>query len=785
MKKNKKNKTISISLITLMLLLPFVNSIDVSGAPPPNYLGVIEGQVIQWDIKIEQSGIETMTADINSSMIELMNFIADDANTGLEASIAQIFPDSVLSMNLSAGICELLNNFTAWGLLPEEWVDIGYIELLNYLLNTSIPHMIDTIIPRLINDTLPPEMLPENWIENITSTEILSSVIEYLLPEADQLWMNLNFSSWIDFIVESIEGAFVEPIGSFAIGWFDSYDLPTIVDALLASLTTVFGDISLLNGWTDFNFTTLILNSLELVTEDVIPDDWLDMDLKTVLNVLLEANILTAECMDLNISEAIGHVISYFSSELIPIGWLMQVIDGRINNSIQDVLDAYILQLLTSNPGENPLVGATIKEILNMSLDLLPDMRLLWGADEYLNFSSASIRDIINGVTPLFILNAGSLSISDFLDWTLTYLNETIITPLSGSLEFTGDFLSVSLDEIINFGMDILNSMLEVPITTMLGLENNLLNITMADILNLVPNFNFTILKDLYLQYIIIGTPPASFSIREIITSTLTFLDGVLADTNTMAGLDFYYNFTSGTVQELIHEVVRYIKNTVKYWTPFFTQFITEFTEFNEILELLELFFSLDTKMGLRLTIDEIGDEIKYLGFTGVPLNVSLEFSPDTYNWFNIPIESLNSILNSHGLNSDFFIIEPSSTLNNTLEYFPTQIGNSFGLIMANTFEWTNTNVDFVIPAGLGLDFLGLSSLQELKEISVVLNWNSNGILSETVISYDGQNIMSITTPQIPPLPGNIQGYDLFLVVGLMSLGTIGLIYVILKKKQL
>ena len=40
----KKNKTLSLALILTMLLLPFVNTIDVSGAPPPSYIGLSEGE---------------------------------------------------------------------------------------------------------------------------------------------------------------------------------------------------------------------------------------------------------------------------------------------------------------------------------------------------------------------------------------------------------------------------------------------------------------------------------------------------------------------------------------------------------------------------------------------------------------------------------------------------------------------------------------------------------------------------------------------------------------------
>ena len=104
----KKNKTISLSLIITMLLLPFVNTIDVSGAPPPSYVGVSEGDVLSWEIDFDGTGIEDMVNDVHTVANELMTFIADDTSTGLEDFIEQFFPNTILDKNLSAGVVEFL-----------------------------------------------------------------------------------------------------------------------------------------------------------------------------------------------------------------------------------------------------------------------------------------------------------------------------------------------------------------------------------------------------------------------------------------------------------------------------------------------------------------------------------------------------------------------------------------------------------------------------------------------------------------------------------------------------
>ena len=54
----KNKKTLSLALILTMLLLPFVNTVDVSGVPP-SYIGISEGDAITWDITLDQTAIET------------------------------------------------------------------------------------------------------------------------------------------------------------------------------------------------------------------------------------------------------------------------------------------------------------------------------------------------------------------------------------------------------------------------------------------------------------------------------------------------------------------------------------------------------------------------------------------------------------------------------------------------------------------------------------------------------------------------------------------------------
>ena len=313
----KKNKTLSLALIITMLLLPFTNIVDVSGAPPPSYVGVSEGDIITWEVEFDGSGLTDFATDIDTTATRIMNFIADDTSTGLEDYIEQWIPNSMLNQNLTAGICELLENITSGSILPEGWVDMGVPQIVTDMINASIP----------------PGILPDGWLDTINCTDFICSLLELAfggLPNWNQTWTGFNVTAILDLIFETV----VDPTGYFEAGWLDSYNLIEMFDILLLNLSRAFENVSFLNGWTDFNFSRLILTALENITAPVMPAGWLDMDIKTTINAMLDTGLLTSACMDLNISECIKYIIENVTSGVMPAGWMDLSLSEIMDNSL-------------------------------------------------------------------------------------------------------------------------------------------------------------------------------------------------------------------------------------------------------------------------------------------------------------------------------------------------------------------------------------------------------------------------------------------------------------------
>ena len=258
----------------------------------------------------------------------------------------------------------------------------------------------------------------------------------------------------------------------------------------------------------------------------------------------------------------------------------------------------------------------------------------------------------------------------------------------------------------------------------------------------------------------------------------------------------FDLNFLDGTLHGLIHEIVGILNYTAGTYIPFLNIFMdidstqwdalsTGYPSFHDLIEYLTVLYYIDSTIQLRVVIDTIGEEmiIPYYGITGTPINISMKFSIDTENWIDIPVEIL-SLSNAIGLNCDFFIIDPSTTPGEWFTAFPQQIGMSYGLIMANSYDWADFNTEETIPAGLGLNLPGLTFLQDLEEISFGISWTANGILDELVINYGGEQIARIGSPAVIPTM-NIPGFDLPILIGISAIGAIGVIYIVMKKKRI
>ena len=136
------------------------------------------------------------------------------------------------------------------------------------------------------------------------------------------------------------------------------------------------------------------------------------------------------------------------------------------------------------------------------------------------------------------------------------------------------------------------------------------------------------------------------------------------------------------------------------------------------------------------------------------------------------------------GLECDFMIVNPSTFPGRVLGALPAQLEFSLGLLMANNYEWTQINNEGTLSfPGITLPG-GFSLLENLDDIYYAFSWTDDGILENVEIKYNG-----ILAAQIRlPVPGAqepiIPGYDLPIVMGISIFGSLGLIYVVMKKKR-
>jgi len=88
-----------------------------------------------------------------------------------------------------------------------------------------------------------------------------------------------------------------------------------------------------------------------------------------------------------------------------------------------------------------------------------------------------------------------------------------------------------------------------------------------------------------------------------------------------------------------------------------------------------------------------------------------------------------------------------------------------------------------ILPSLAFTDIPGLSI--NLQAISCIVSWTDEGVLENLEIRYGGSTAMQfyLYTEEVPP--ASIPGFEVVIVSAIVIISTIGLIYVVMKKKQL
>ncbi len=325
----KKLKILTISLLISILLVPssFVNK--VSGASPPSYVGIKEGQTYIWEVDVRSNTLNAFVNDFSDSVNNLHDFLGADTN-GMVDYLINSLPPEYQTMNLSTAITEAFSNITSSNpLLPAGWVDMNF----------------SMLISQIIDNFIPPEILPDGWIENHLTSEIIAAFIEDftdgLLSEG---WTDLNMSALVELILDTfVTPNFLEP------GWMDTYNITTMVNHLIENITDSLGSNPEFNGWIDFNTTTLIMKIIENFTSNFMPLGWLDMGLKDAINTFLTSGPIKEEWLDLNISRFIGVYLENVSSGIMPEGWTNMTISELTDIFLENfdgILDPNVIDLL-------------------------------------------------------------------------------------------------------------------------------------------------------------------------------------------------------------------------------------------------------------------------------------------------------------------------------------------------------------------------------------------------------------------------------------------------------
>jgi len=198
---------------------------------------------------------------------------------------------------------------------------------------------------------------------------------------------------------------------------------------------------------------------------------------------------------------------------------------------------------------------------------------------------------------------------------------------------------------------------------------------------------------------------------------------------------------------------------------------------------------SIPTTIGIKIDVEDIGIEVESCsgGPQGTPIDLSLYLSLDMKNWtsidelfgdFFVPsmavFEEDNYSYEDSGpfdFLSNFtyipHIVNPSTYSNEQLAMID-QFMFTGCFIMATNYDWENLNTTATVQLP-----------GKPNAFEVLINWNSNGLLTAAYLKANGETAISILIFQPET---EIPGFDVTLIILIGSVSIVGIIYYFKKK---
>ena len=499
------------------------------------------------------------------------------------------------------------------------------------------------------------------------------------------------------------------------------------IDELMDNIDTLLDDLQLyvadldLGGYEALTIPETMENISSRVLNNVFPGGWEDLNVTELLtafigefmigaNTTMFAGNIPEDWDSLNITEFMEYAFDGLNDTL-PAGWEDSLIPPLIPLAIS-TLNASLLYGYVPDGWD----GFTIRGLINqMLLENVPEI-----------YESFMLHMLLNEIIDLNIPSGYDL------------------------LPIEDIILDVLPSNITSINITYIQSMLAYRLPPGLGSAN------MSDIIN-------------FLMTNISGSLPVQYVGEDMSTILNNLIDQVMVNVS-VAVVDFLpVGFEDLTIQELATFLVGQLN------TQWDTVIFPQWTANKALLTTIP-------SVGFRIQIESIGTEIEaYVGGPrGVPIGMSLFISLDFKNW-----TSITELFGSTSLLMYSQVDDPLALLGNLTTYYATYIVNpatyssetrafgeqsslSYGLIMANNYNWETLKTNFSIPIGSDPD--GIFGSAE---------WNTVGVLKSAFLEANGMEAVRIA---LYSEEDEIPGYEVAIVLALTPITIIGLI-IFLKKK--
>ena len=501
-------------------------------------------------------------------------------------------------------------------------------------------------------------------------------------------------------------------------------ELMTNVDTLLDDLQLYVADLDL-GGYEDLTIPETLENISSTVLNNVFPGGWEDLNVTELLTAFIGEFMMSANATmfsgnipedwdSLNISELMNYAVDGLNN-MLPAGWEEQPVPHLITLAIS-TLNASLL------------------------FGYIPD-----------GWESFTIRGLIN---QMLLENVPELYESFMLHMSLNDIIDQQIPTGMDLLPIEDILLTVLPSNITSMNMSSLQGMLTY------SLPPGMPSANISDIIN-------------FLMTNLSGSLPEQYVGEDMSTILNNLIDEVMGNITVLLVPEvFSPGFEDDTIQELVTFLVGQLINQ---WD---TVILPQWTANKALLTTIP-------SVGFRIQIESIGTEIEaYVGGPrGVPIGMSLFISLDFKNW-----TSITELFGATSLLTASLDDDPFALLGNLTAYYSTYIVNpatyssetrafgeqsslSYGLIMANNYNWETLKTNFSIPIGSDPD--GIFGSAE---------WNAVGVLKSAFLEANGVEVVRIS---LLGEDDEIPGYEVAIILALTPITIIGLIYFLKKKNRI